>query len=328
VNQPPSPPPIRSSSSIEAAKAIDGILNVSKPVGITSMDVVRRIKRAGKQKRVGHGGTLDPFATGVIPVCMGQATRMMEYLIEGGKEYRGVVELGVETDTYDSTGETTAQAGIGGVTQDQVAAALASFTGVIEQVPPMYSALKRQGRRLYTLARAGIEVERQPRKVAVFRAVLEAWSPPSATIYVDCSRGLYMRSLAHDLGQKLGCGGHLKSLMRLRSGPFRIEDAVTLEDAERAFASSSWTPLLHPPDTVLSQLRAVIVNRRLEERLRQGQALPAGMPMAPSAPEEQVRVYSPDGRFLAILAFDAASRQWQPVKVFDIGHIDSVLVRG
>jgi tRNA pseudouridine55 synthase len=253
---------------------------------------------------------------------------MMEYLIEGGKEYRGVVELGVETDTYDSTGEATARADIGGVTREQVGEAVASFTGVIEQVPPMYSALKRQGQRLYTLARAGIEVEREPRKVEVFQAVLEDWSPPLATIYVDCSRGLYMRSVAHDLGQKLGCGGHLKSLVRLRSGPFRIEDAVTLKDAERAFANASWMPLLHPPDAVLSQLRAVVVNRRLEERLRQGQALPVGMRMAPSKPEEQVRVYSADGRFLAILAFDAASGQWQPTKVFDIGHIDSVLVSG
>lgn len=292
------------------------------------MDVVRRIKRASQQKRVGHGGTLDPFATGVIPVCMGQATRMMEYLIEGGKEYRGVVELGLETDTYDSTGETVARTDIGGVTRGQVASALAGFVGTIEQVPPMYSALKRQGQRLYTLARAGIEVEREPRKVEVFRAVLEDWAQPLATIYVNCSRGLYMRSLAHDLGQKLGCGGHLKALVRLRSGPFKIEESVTLEEAERAFASDSWTQLLHPPDSVLSYLRAVVVNRKMEERVRQGQALPVGMRMAPSRPEEQARVYSADGRFLAVIAFNAASGQWQPTKVFDIRHIDSALLRG
>lgn len=327
MNQ-PSTPPLPRPQPVEADGAIDGILNVDKPAGITSMDVVRRIKRASRQKRVGHGGTLDPFATGVIPVCMGQATRMMEYLIEGGKEYRGVVELGVETDTYDSTGEAVASADTSGITQDQVTATLAGFVGTIEQVPPMYSALKRQGQRLYTLARAGIEVEREPRKVEVFRAVLEDWTPPLATIYVSCSRGLYMRSLAHDLGQKLGCGGHLKSLVRLRSGPFKIEESVTLDEAERAFASASWGRLLHPPDAVLSDLRAVVVNRKMEERVRQGQALPVGLRMAPSQPEEPARVYSVDGRFLAVIAFNAASGQWQPTKVFDIRHIDSALVRG
>ena len=171
-----------------AAAPVNGILNVDKPYGITSMEVVRRIKRGTGLRKVGHGGTLDPVATGVIPVCLGRATRVMEYLVAGTKEYRTTIELGVSTDTYDALGEVTDQADSSGVTAAQVERSLESFVGVIDQVPPMYSALKRQGKRLYDLARAGIHVEREPRSVETSRVKLVEWSPPTATVEVTCGR--------------------------------------------------------------------------------------------------------------------------------------------
>ena len=230
---------------------IDGILSIDKPYGITSMEIVRRIKQASGQRRVGHGGTLDPIATGVVPVCLGQATRMMEYLIDGTKEYRTVIELGISTDTYDALGQVTSKEDPSDVTLTDIEQALESFKGVIQQVPPMYSALKQQGKRLYELARAGIEVERKPRSVEVFRIDLLEWSSPLVTVEVGCGRGFYVRSLAYDLGLALGCGGHLKSLVRLRSGAFQISHAVSLSDMEQKFEDGSWSDEVHPPDAVL-----------------------------------------------------------------------------
>ena len=218
---------------------IDGILNIDKPYGITSMDVVRRVKRASGQRRVGHSGTLDPIATGVIPVCLGQATRLMEDVVGGAKSYLASIELGASTDTYDALGEVTERRDPSGVSLADIEGALPEFTGDILQVPPMYSALKRDGKRLYDLARAGVEVEREPRPVTVHGIALEGWEPPVVTLEVDCGKGFYMRSLAHDLGQALGCGGHMKTLARLRSGAFSVEDALPLEEAEERFADGS-----------------------------------------------------------------------------------------
>ena len=284
------------------------------------MDVVRRIKRATRQKRVGHGGTLDPIASGVVPICIGQATRMMEYLIDGTRDYRAQIEFGVETDTYDTAGEVTGRSDPSSVTRQDVARTLGAFKGSIEQVPPMYSALKRQGKRLYELARAGIEVERKPRKVEVQSIELLDWLPPVVTLEVVCGRGFYMRSLAHDMGQALGCGGHLKSLVRLRSGPFRSSEAMPLEVAEHKLAEDTWRELLYPPDIVVRHLRAAIVGKRLEEIIRHGRALPTGLRIPFSRPGEQCRVYGVDGRFIGVLSFEASIGQWQPQRVFTFGY--------
>ena len=299
---------------------MDGILNLDKPYGLTSMDVVRRIKRAGGLKRVGHGGTLDPVATGVVPICLGQATRMMEYLVEGTKEYRAVIELGVATDTYDALGKETSRVDALHVAEADVEGALESFKGAIQQVPPMYSALKRGGKRLYELARAGIEVEREPRHVEVYKVVMIDWSPPLASVEVTCGRGLYMRSLAHDLGQALGCGGHLKTLVRLRTGPFEISEALCLGDIERRLAEGDWKEALYAPDVVLQHLRAMVVGRRVEGMVNHGQSLPPDPRLASPRPDERCRVYSVDGRFLAVAAFHASSGQWRPQKVFSIDY--------
>ena len=299
--------------------SIDGILNIDKPYGITSMDVVRRIKRASRQRRVGHAGTLDPIATGVIPVCIGQATRMMEDLINGGKAYRGQVELGVSTATYDALGEVTVRADATGIERADVAAAAARFAGEILQVPPMYSALKRNGKRLYDLARAGVEVEREARQVVAHEVVLEDWTPPIATIRVSCGRGFYMRSLAHDLGQALGCGGSLRALTRLRCGAFGIEDAVSLEEAEDRFATGDWRAITHAPDVALQSLPALVVGKQSEDLLRNGRAIEGGMAAQQDA---RARAYSADGRFLASVKYDAGLRMWKPERVFSLAYSD------
>lgn len=313
-------------SRLEISKkqsSLHGIINVNKPRDITSMDVVRRIKRASWQKRVGHGGTLDPIATGVIPVCLGQATRMMEYLIEGVKEYRGVLELGVETDTYDALGKVVARKDPTSLTKRGVEEALKSFVGITNQVPPMYSALKKQGKRLYELARAGVEVEREPRKVKILEAVLERWNPPSATIRVVCKRGLYMRSLAHDMGIELGVGGHLTDLTRLRSGSFAIETASSLESIEQAFTNGTWLGLLHSPDVVVSHWKSITLDQDLEQLIRQGRPIPSGVCLSTTRHGEKARIYSADGRFLAIATFDIHLSEWRPSKVFNLERIDS-----
>ncbi len=298
------------------AKLSAGILNVDKPYGMTSMEVVRRTKRASGIKRVGHGGTLDPVATGVIPVCIGPATRMMEYLIEGTKEYRSVIELGVTTDTYDSMGEVTAAADCTDVSREQIETALESFHGEIPQVPPMFSALKKEGKRLYDLARKGIEIEREPRKVTVYDIELTEFESPFATVEVHCGRGFYMRSLAHDLGQMLGCGGHMKTLMRLRVGPFLLRDAIAVESLDDMFADGTWTDSVHAPDVVLGAMRAVVVGNEISKLVFDGRSIPPSVRIPASVPEERCRVYTTDGQFIAIVRIDSEDGQWKPEKVF------------
>lgn len=303
---------------------IDGILNIDKPYGITSMDVVRRLKRASAQRRVGHGGTLDPIATGVIPICFGQATRLMENVVGGSKTYLATVELGASTDTYDALGEITERRDTSGITIGDLERAVSTFAGEIQQVPPMYSALKRDGKRLYDLARAGVEVEREPRSVVVHDIALKDWAPPVATLQVDCGKGFYMRSLAYDLGQALGCGGHLKTLARLRCGIFTVSDALSLEEAEERFADGSWREVIHSPDAVLGEMRALIVGNRLEEMIRNGRAFTEGGEASQAQSGERCRVYTTDGRFLAIVIFDAELRQWQPDKVFGLNYAEPI----
>ena len=302
--------------------AIDGILNIDKPYGITSMDVVRRVKRASGQRRVGHGGTLDPIATGVIPVCMGQATRLMEDVVGGSKSYLASIELGVSTDTYDALGEVTGRCDPSGVALADVEGEVAAFVGDILQVPPMYSALKRDGKRLYDLARAGVEVEREARPVVVHGIALQDWAPPVVTLQVDCGKGFYMRSLAHDLGEALGCGGHMKTLARLRSGAFAVEDALSLDEAEERFADGSWREVVHSPDVALQGMRALIVGSRVEAMIRNGRSFDVGGGEGQARAGERCRAYASDGRFLAIVVFDADLRQWKPDKVFALRYPD------
>ena len=182
----------------------------------------------------------------------------------------------------------------------------------------MYSALKHDGKRLYELARKGIEVEREPRPVSVYSVELTGWEPPIATVKVDCGRGFYMRSLAHDVGQMLGCGGHLKSLVRIKTGPFHLDEAVTLEEAEIGFEDGSWTDLVHSPDVALGRLRTIIAGSRTRSAVQNGRPLPPEVSFQPSQPNERCRVYGADGEFLAIVRFDPDRQRWVPDKVFPI----------
>ena len=289
----------------------DGILNLDKPRGPTSHDVVAHVRKLTDVRRVGHAGTLDPLATGVLLLCIGRATRVAEYLMAGQKVYRARVRLGIATDTYDAQGQVVNETPVE-VNRTQVEAALAQFRGQIAQVPPMYSAIKREGTSLHRLARQGIEVERKPRPVEIFRLELTEWEPPECTLELACSRGTYVRSLAHDLGQSLGCGAHLTGLVRLASGDFCLEEAVTLEQFAQAAAENRWPDLLHPIDDALTHFPALHLDAEGARRLCLGQAVAS----RESEGASLVRVYGPDGDFVALATPDPASGLLRPRKVF------------
>ena len=287
-----------------------GILNVDKPAGMTSFRVVATVRRLSGERRVGHAGTLDPDATGVLPICIGQATRITEFLVTATKEYRAEIEFGVTTDTYDRSGQVTDRGDISRISREDAAQALDDFRGAIEQTPPMYSAKKHGGRRLYELARQGIEVERPRQTVVIHELAMINWQPPLLTIRVVCSKGTYIRSLAHDLGTRLGCGACLNSLVRTRVGIFGIEEAVPLDRLEAGGQEADWSPWLHPLDSVLTDWPAVTVSDAQREQIRNGQPL-----MLENSPDEaaECRAYGLDGRFIGVLRFNAARKLWAPV---------------
>jgi len=221
--------PATPSRTISRAQLATGeIWNIDKPAGWTSFDVVNKLRSASRIAKVGHAGTLDPFATGVLLVCFASATKQVEQLMALEKEYEGVLELGVETDTHDVTGKILNTRPVPPLSAQQVEQALAQYRGTILQKPPKFSALKQRGRRLYQLARAGQEIELAARPVTIHALELVAYAPPLLTLRLRCSRGTYVRSLARDLGEELGCGAHLKSLCRTRVGPYLLADSVTV----------------------------------------------------------------------------------------------------
>jgi len=295
---------------------VDGILNINKPWGKTSFGIVAMVRRLTGERRVGHAGTLDPAASGVLPVCLGRGTRVIEFLLDASKVYRAQIELGVATDTYDATGRITLKCDPSEVSQRQLESALASFCGLIPQTPPMYSALKYHGQRLYQLARAGITVDRESRRARIYRLELIDFKPPLVTVEVESGKGIYIRSLSHDLGQLLGCGAHLKSLVRLRYGPFDIRDAVSLPQLEDALCCNLWQHLVYPIDIVLLTLAAVVVSDDQRRVIRNGGPVVLEDGQDGSNFEGRCRAYSQDGCFLAVLRFNPKSGQWQPEKVF------------
>lgn len=250
---------------------MNGVVLVDKPQGVTSFDVVRRLRRFCGTRQVGHCGTLDPLATGLLPVAVGQATRLVEYLMADEKEYLADFALGAVTDTQDVTGQILETHPWQHVTHDAVLAACRSLTGAIEQTPPMYSALKRAGVPLYKLARQGVEIERASRCVTISRLDLTAFAPPSGSIRVVCSKGTYIRTLAHDLGMLLGCGAHLTALRRVRCGALQIADGHTL-DALQALADAGQPPPLLTPVQALAEYPGVIVKESAWRRLANGVA--------------------------------------------------------
>ena len=320
-------------------KELDGIFVIDKTAGMTSHDVVARVRRLARQRRVGHAGTLDPAATGVLPVCLGQATRVAEYLSESGKAYRATVRFGVVTDTYDAEGSVIREAPVM-LSEEEIAVVLPAFLGEQMQLPPAYSAIKRGGQPLYKLARAGQEVVVEPRPIVISALRIVSWSPPDLVLDIECGKGTYIRSLAYDLGERLGPGAYLAALRRTRSGPFTLKQAITLDELEAALAGEGWRDYLHAPDEALLDRRAAILASEHEAGMRNGQPLhlrsssasqAASVPGAETeiadasrAPMdgELLRTYSTDGRFLGIARWNAEAAAWQPYKVLQVTPVD------
>ncbi len=308
---------------------MDGILNIDKPYGKTSYSVVATVKRLSGERRVGHAGTLDPMATGVLPVCLGRGTRVIEFFADATKVYRAQIELGAATDTYDASGRITQKGDISDIDRERLESAFNLFRGSIQQTPPMFSAVKYHGQPLYKLARSGIKVERRSRLAKIYSLEILGWQPPVVTIEVACGKGTYIRSLANDLGEHLGCGGHLNGLIRLKYGSFDVKDAISISQIEEAFSCGYWQRLLYPIDFVLQHMRAMIVGKETEGAIRNGVAIdltggaadkesgsaPQQLSASPSG-ENYCRAYTLEGQFLGILRLNVEEGQWQPEKVF------------
>jgi tRNA pseudouridine55 synthase len=286
-----------------------GILIIDKPSGLTSHDVVKRVRRAAQIRQVGHAGTLDPMATGVLVVCLGQATRVGEYLLGHDKVYRATIRLGVETNTYDADGEIVATREVN-VDRAGVEQALAQFAGGIQQVPPMYSAIKRDGRKLYELARQGIEIERAARSVIVHSIELLDYQAPDATIEVRCSAGTYIRSIAHDLGAVLETGGHLLELRRTAAGPFTIDQAIPLDTFEAAARAGQWLGQLRAIDEALNDWPLVVLGESDRSRALNGAPI-----LSLKMSGTRCRAHDEQGNLIALLVFDQKKHWWRAEKV-------------
>lgn len=280
-----------------ARQAVDGVLLLNKPVGITSNAALQKAKWLLNAKKAGHTGTLDPFADGLLPLCFGEATKFSAYLLDADKRYRAFLQLGVTTTTGDPEGEVLKTREVTANCAD-IGAALPGFVGEIEQIPPMHSALKHQGRPLYEYARAGVEIARAPRRVHIRALDLVDCDPPRAVIDVQCSAGTYVRTLAEAIGGALGCGAHLRGLTRTASGGFSLEQAHTLDEIEAADAGARQALLL-PADCLVAHLPRVQLDEAAAASLRQGRSVPHA-----GDHRGLVRVYGGAGAFIGLAEAD------------------------
>lgn len=271
-----------------------GYLIIDKPAGMTSHDVVGRVRRALGERRVGHAGTLDPAAVGVLPIAVGLATRTVEYLAEAGKSYLAEITFGVTTDSADIDGEVTSVADSSGLDRDAVEALVASFVGPQLQVPPMHSAIKVSGQRMYELARRGEHVDLPPRPITIHEIRLVAWDPPVATVFVHCSKGTYIRSLARDLGERASTGAYMSNLVRVQTGPFTLDDAITLDELEKLLSTVPWEQIAVHPDASLLDWPAVILDDSGARSWRYGN------PIDVPGIEGGARVYDSGGTWLGV----------------------------
>lgn len=302
---------------------MDGVLNIHKKSGPTSHDVVAQVRRATGEQRAGHAGALDPIASGVLLICLGNATRIVEYLMDWRKAYRAGAVFGVETDTEDGSGTVLRETDCSQLTRDRVEAVLPGFTGRISQVPPMVSALRHKGRRLYELARSGETVERAPRPVEIYSLRLMDFVSgvrATAILEIECSRGTYVRTLCADIGRALGCGGCMSSLVRTAVGRFRLEDAISVETVEEKAACGQLGDVLHAIDDVLDDMPCVSVADEDVKRVLNGAVLPvervAGAEGGLSVP---LRIHGPDGRLLGVgklISMAGGEVMLKPDKVF------------
>lgn len=314
---------------------MDGIVNVLKPPGMTSHDVVYFIRRIMQQKKAGHTGTLDPGVAGVLPVCLGKATKVAQYVTDSGKSYRAEITFGSTTDTQDKYGTILSEYDTSGLTTEKIAAVFNEFQGEISQVPPMTSAVRHQGKKLYELARQGQVVERQPRPVHIYeispvKIYTAASTRPKAIFDVSCSKGTYIRTLCHDIGERLGCGAFMSFLIRTGSGPFQLEQAVTLEEISFLAALGRLEEIILPLDTALQHLPLVQVKLATVPSVKSGSKIyPVGVQALPAdelAEQQLVCLCVPAAGCLAVArtlkdqpALDGDKLHkyvFQPVKVF------------
>jgi len=291
---------------------ISGVLIVDKPIGMTSHQVVQVIRRGTRIKRAGHTGTLDPRASGVLVILLGPAVRLSQYISAEDKRYQANIKLGEKTDTYDTEGKITGTSEVD-VTHAQFEESLKQFVGEIEQVPPPYSAVKVKGKHAYDLARKGEEVKLEPRLINVYSLDLLEWNSPEAVIDIHCSSGTYVRSLAYDLGEMLGCGGNLTGLRRTKSGRFTLRDSVPLRKLTEAFENNSWYQYLVPAAEALSDWPSITLSNEEVELVKHGHRIPRE-----EGPEKLARAITEQGELVALMQFDPEAKEFQPRKVFFI----------
>ena len=296
--------------------AISGVLVVDKPVGMTSHDVVQAIRNGSSLRRAGHTGTLGPRASGVLVILGGPAVRLREYVSASDKRYQAIIRMGGKTDTFDAEGRVTPSTQPVNVTEPQFEEVLKTFVGEIEQTPPPYSAVKVQGRKAYEMARQGEPVDLAPRKITVHHLEVLEWAPPEAVIDVHCSSGTYVRSLANDLGEKLGCGAYLVGLRRTKSGRFSLRDATPLRKLQEAFTAGNWYQYLIPAAEALGDWPAIVLSPDEVEGVRHGHRVKAA---EDAVLGNKVRGVSTQGELVALMECitgEDGALAWQPKKVF------------
>lgn len=294
----------------------DGIINVYKEKGFTSFDVVAKMRGILGQRKVGHTGTLDPAAEGVLPVCAGRGTRLCDMLTDHDKTYRATMLLGVATDTQDTTGTVLAEKSTAALTEEEVREAVMSFVGDYEQIPPMYSALKVDGKKLYELAREGKEVERKARPVKIHEIVIESINLPEVVMSVSCSKGTYIRTLCHDIGEKLAVGGCMKELVRTKAGRFLLEDSWTLSKLQQLKDEGRLGEAVFPLEAVFAdypEIRAEEAN--LDRLVRNGNPF-RYKGTGTVSDGDPFKVYSMDGRFIGIYEYSEEKHMFYPKKIF------------
>jgi len=294
------------------ASNVSGVLVIDKPTGMTSHDVVQIVRNGTHIRRAGHTGTLDPRASGVLVVLVGPAVRLSEFISASEKRYQAVLRLGLTTDTYDMDGRVLTSSPVN-ISYEELEETLKTFIGEVDQIPPAYSAIKINGEKAYERARRGEEVEMEPRKVRVDGIELLDWESPEAIIDIQCSSGTYVRSLIHDLGEKLGCGATLVGLRRTKNGRFSLRDAVSLRRLQEAFVNGDWYRFLIPAAEALGDWYTVELTLDQVDQVRHGHRVPA----VEDVPTDTIaRAVSEEGELVALVEYDAEAHEWQPRKVF------------
>ena len=293
---------------------MDGVLNIRKEKGFTSFDVVAKLRGILHMKKIGHTGTLDPEAEGVLPVVLGKATKLVDLLTDKQKTYEALLHLGLETDTQDMTGTVLCEKSVE-VSEEEVEAVIRGFVGEYKQIPPMYSALKVDGKKLYELAREGKTVERKARTVHFYEIDIKEINLPYVRFSVTCSKGTYIRTLCHDIGQKLGCGGCMEELLRSRVGRYSLFESHTLAQVEAAVADGTVQDMIDPVEAVLAEYPALYADSYGDRLLANGNPLSDNL-VSPQHKEGWVRMYASDGTFTGIFQWDAGKKKYYPVKMF------------